>query len=290
MRFESKVFNVPLCYLCGEEDPNLQFCAECGQLYCSMHLDPEIHECRIVKESLNPNSPLFVDNIFVKEEPPSKNESSNPRIDSDVSSVPLRIIDRPVDQRAGEVYRCNYCKNGVSSVYFCVFCQQYFCKDHREPVAHRCSPSLSRSVFEFEPEGPLSVPTNLFLTKPGVIRLDRSTVTQTLKNLVESYANDENDILFAKLLKENPKGIKLIQFIHQFVRHPLIESLLIWLSSNTSTLKEGLSTICKECEVRIEDFTLFRLINEHYTYLFDASYYDKIAGVGLDSSIDEVPS
>ncbi|MFX1358375.1 MAG: hypothetical protein ACFFA8_13970 [Promethearchaeota archaeon] len=55
---------MPICYHCGREISDFIVCAECGQTYCSIHSDPVDHECKIVKETLqpqiiSPNRPLY---------------------------------------------------------------------------------------------------------------------------------------------------------------------------------------------------------------------------------------
>lgn len=47
---------MPTCYHCGMEVPQEEVfnCGNCGQNYCSLHKDPVVHECNIVRESLDP--------------------------------------------------------------------------------------------------------------------------------------------------------------------------------------------------------------------------------------------
>jgi hypothetical protein len=40
------------CYHCGEVDAHCYLCRDCGQIYCILHKDPDIHECSLVREEL----------------------------------------------------------------------------------------------------------------------------------------------------------------------------------------------------------------------------------------------
>lgn len=254
---------MPKCYHCGEDEIGAYLCSECGQYFCSLHIDQITHECNLVKEES-----LIMESF---------------QTPSNFQSQTNYLSEKETTNRS----QCWFCGSLFTDVYFCEKCNCSFCLDHKNLESHDCpslfkdkepekqiimeKPDLSDSSIEDLPQG-------LGIEKMGKLELDSNIVDNTVNNLIQSYINNVEDPKFRKIIINNPTGEELIQTLINFFHHPLIYPLCLWLSGMESISLEALQQFELDDELLGEDTSLHHLIKEHNKNLYDASYLDFIAG------------
>lgn len=244
-----------ICYHCGEESKNLFICTTCNQNYCFLHIDPIIHECNLVIKSQE---------LHTKQEI------------SDSKNIAYRN-------------QCWFCGLFNEEVYYCNYCHQYYCKLHKELKTHDCPTLFSiqdtnlEQIIEEKSESHGSL-IKSDINESGLpdirkIELDSTIVRNSVNRIIQSYIDNDEDHKFRKIMARNPNGKNLIIVMNEYLHHPLIKSLSLWLGGMYREHFEVLRELENNQDLLNEKLTLHQLIMEHYSNLIDASYYDHIKGV-----------
>ncbi len=293
-----------ICFHCGEDLTETYLCPRCAKNYCSLHIDPIIHECKLIKETSDQSTtdyfpyiePSYTDTF----KPP---DPTVPLITPEYYQevIPQDIIHpNVIIQQENKGERCWYCGTEVQEVYRCHICLHSYCIIHKEQNTHECEKPITVS----EPIQPSILPDGNILPSTeekvetrikfsdfnvvkekaplkAFIELDFHFIESSVNSFIEFYRNqdfsneeDSESSKLKKLLLLNPnfKDIPKAFYDNQDLR--FVRGLLIWLSSFEDRIS-GLKQICGKRGYTLEDIDLIRLYKFYNSYIIDASYFNK---------------